>query len=115
MKMSVSMRRSATLPAVTRRSSGIGLGAERSSQRGVGSGVIGQIRIERPANHFCHRHTLRSAQGVDAATLFLSEIDLSSSRRHTARVYSMVRTLAAVVGARCAVWCDARRPGNLLQ
>ncbi len=80
MKMSVSTRRSATLPTVTRRNGGVGLGTECSSQSGVGIGVIGQVGVERPANDLCHRHPLRGGQGVDAAALLVCEIYLSSGR-----------------------------------
>ncbi len=80
MKMSVSTRRSATLPTATRRNSSVGLGTERSCQSGVGIGVIRQVGVERSANDLCHRHALRGGQGVDAAALIVSEVDLSSGR-----------------------------------
>lgn len=80
MNTSVSMRRSATLPTVTRRDSAVGLGTERSSQSGVDVGVIRQVSVDRPANDLCHRHTLRGGQGVDAAALLVSEVYLGPGR-----------------------------------
>ena len=91
MKISVSTRRSATLPTITRRNDSVGLGPKRSSQSGRGIGISRQVGVERPANDLCHRHALRGGQGVDAAALLVSEVNLSSGRWHTARVYSMQR------------------------
>ncbi len=76
MNTSVSTRRSATAPLVSRGHDKIGSGAKGRLESISGVNLTAEVGVQRPTNHLGHAHALGFGKRIDQLTLCVREVDL---------------------------------------
>lgn len=80
MKMSVSTRRSATRPRITRGSDRVRNRAECGCECRFGVGSVVEVFIDRAADDLRHGDALDGRDAIDSLPLFVGEVHLSAPR-----------------------------------